>query len=294
MTKRIATFFLLLYAAFFCFQQQGRSAGWLPLAASPTGGCSQATTFLARTSGLSGTQSTAYTTMICGMVTDGTYCGTVQDGFYIFATNTTTTANLNLCSTSFGLTATGSPTFTANQGYTGTGATTDYLSTGFVPRTAGGNMVLNSTSLSVCVFTSRTTNNNYVEVGVGGSGGDFTYIKPEAGNFESDINNGAFPTGTNANAQGNWIISRTGSANYAVYNNGVATSFSPRTSTSDQLPDVAGIDILVLNNNNSIQSATADQLGAVWFGAGVGATPAANISTRIRAYFAAVGAPSGC
>lgn len=37
MIKRTIVFFLLLYAAFFCFQQQGRSAGWLPLAKVLTG-----------------------------------------------------------------------------------------------------------------------------------------------------------------------------------------------------------------------------------------------------------------
>src|SRR5229473_5562637 len=71
-------------------------AGWLPLAQAPGGGCSQATTFLARTSGLSGTETTAYTNLICGLVTDGVYPS--LDALYIFATNTTTTANLNLIS----------------------------------------------------------------------------------------------------------------------------------------------------------------------------------------------------
>ena len=68
------------------------------------GGCSAATTFLARTSGLSGTETTAYTTMICGMITDGTW--SLFDGLYVFATNTKTTAKLNLVSTSYGLTRT--------------------------------------------------------------------------------------------------------------------------------------------------------------------------------------------
>jgi hypothetical protein len=58
---------------------------------TPSGGagCTAATNFLARTSGLSGTETTAYTTMICGLVTDGiitgnlsgaTSCGSILDG----------------------------------------------------------------------------------------------------------------------------------------------------------------------------------------------------------------------
>src|SRR5229473_4702071 len=148
-------------------------AGWLPLAQAPGGGCSQATTFLARTSGLSGTETTAYTNLICGLVTDGiitgtlsgaTGCGTVLDGLYIFATNTTTTANLNLCGTSFGLTTSAAPSFTADRGYTGNG-TTQFLDTGFIPSAAGGATTLNSTSLGAYVLTNRTTGNTAVTIG---------------------------------------------------------------------------------------------------------------------------------
>jgi hypothetical protein len=38
--------------------------------AGPPPGCSQATAFLARTSGLDGTHTMAYTNLICGLVTD--------------------------------------------------------------------------------------------------------------------------------------------------------------------------------------------------------------------------------
>jgi hypothetical protein len=135
-------------------------------ATSGGAGCTAATNFLARTSGLSGTETTAYTTMICGLVTDGvitgnlsgaTGCGSVLDGLYIFATNTTTTANLNLCGTSYGLTQHGSVTFNADTGYTGDG-TTGYFDTGFNPSTAGGNFSLNSASIGSYILTNRTTN----------------------------------------------------------------------------------------------------------------------------------------
>ena len=86
------------------------------LAIAGSGGCSQATTFIARTSGLSGTESAAYTAMICGMVTDGTW--TLFDALYIFATNTTTSANLNLVSTNYNITVGVAPTFSADHGYT--------------------------------------------------------------------------------------------------------------------------------------------------------------------------------
>src|ERR1039457_3408340 len=93
-------------------------------AAIGSGNAAQTTAFLARTSGLSGTETTAYTNLINGLVSDGTW--SLLDALYIFATNSTTTANLNLISTSFGLTQHGTVTFSADHGYTGDG-TAGYL-----------------------------------------------------------------------------------------------------------------------------------------------------------------------
>jgi hypothetical protein len=71
--------------------------------------------FLARTSGLNAAHRNAYTALIDGLVTDGVW--TSLDALYITATDTTTNANLNLVSSSFPLTQTGTITFTADQGY---------------------------------------------------------------------------------------------------------------------------------------------------------------------------------
>src|SRR4051812_42354 len=62
--------------------------------------CAASTTFLARTSGLNGTHTNAYNALICGMVADGTWCGSLFDAIYIFATQDSTTALLNLCAAS--------------------------------------------------------------------------------------------------------------------------------------------------------------------------------------------------
>src|SRR5882672_2331491 len=104
----------------------------------------QTTAFLARTSGLSGTETAAYKVLINGLVADGVF--SLLDALYIFATNTTTTANLNLISTSFGLTGATPPTFTVDQGYTGNG-TTQFLDTGYVSSTAGLNLTQNNASI---------------------------------------------------------------------------------------------------------------------------------------------------
>src|SRR5882672_3340849 len=136
----------------------------------------QTTAFLARTSGLSGTETAAYKVLINGLVADGVF--SLLDALYILATNTTTTANLNLISTSFGLTQTGSVTFSADHGYNGDGST-GFLSTGFTPNVGGTQLTQNSASLGVYVLTNRTTASvNMTDIGthIGFSGSGSLYI----------------------------------------------------------------------------------------------------------------------
>jgi hypothetical protein len=89
-------------------------AGVNPAPSGGGGGCSQATNFLARVSSASltidGTHTTAYTNLICGLVTDGIITGSMSgsgsgasacgagsfDGLYIFATDTTAGSNQTL------------------------------------------------------------------------------------------------------------------------------------------------------------------------------------------------------
>ena len=111
-----------------------------------TPNCTASGNFLARTSGLSTPQKTAYDTMICGMVTDGvitgnlasTGCGAYLDVFYVLAAPDRATSHLNICGTSYPLTEVNGPiTFTANNGYNGNG-TNQYMSTnGYIAGGAG-------------------------------------------------------------------------------------------------------------------------------------------------------------
>jgi hypothetical protein len=109
------------------------AAGWLPLASSPAG-CSQSAAFLSRVAAQDASHTAAYQVLICGLVTDGVW--PKFDAFYILAANESATALTNLVGSSYPLTVNGSPTFSANAGYTG--AASAYLDTGFVPLTAGG------------------------------------------------------------------------------------------------------------------------------------------------------------
>jgi hypothetical protein len=282
--------FLLAFAVFFAFAPVS-DAGW-PSSGRvypPSGGgaCSQATTFLARTSGLSGTQTSAYTALICGMVTDGTW--SVMDGLYVFATNSTATANLNLVSTSYGLTQNGTVTFAANNGYTGDGLS-GYFTTGFTPSTAGGNMSTNSASIGGCVLTSRTTVVSNMAL-IGGVNAHASYIVPYGTTVhtEYDINDNDNLTAV-SNAQGSWIASLTSSSQGYYAHNGSSTSFA---ASSNALAD-AGLYISALDVTGSPLYFSADQIAYAFYGGGLTTTQITAVYNRLLTYLSTVGAASGC
>lgn len=129
-----------------CLLASSAQAAWHSVAqvsvTAAASGCSQATTFLARTSGLDAGHTTMYTTLICGLVTDGVYSG--FDALYFHATQDTTTAQLDLSASANNIVLAGSPVFTADRGYgtQGTG-TAPFLDT------AGTQCVQNSGSIGI-------------------------------------------------------------------------------------------------------------------------------------------------
>jgi hypothetical protein len=229
LTLRLYAFVI---AAALCFPSIGALAWWQSIqqvgvvtAATCSPG-THASTFLARTSGLSGTETAAYCNLINGLDTDSTYA--LLDALYIFATNTTTTANLNLVSTSFGLTQTGTVTFSADHGYTGDGSTGS-LNTNLTPPST--HFTQNSASIGVYILSNRTTSNSSAAIGGGGSAA-YYIIKPLDSGFTWEINAATFPTVANGSTQGAWIVSRPSSATENVYQNGSATAFGTASITS--------------------------------------------------------------
>jgi len=254
-----------------------KAAGWLPLAQ----GCGQAAVFINRTSGLSATENAAYTTMICGMVTDGTW--SLLDALYIFATNNTTTAALSLVSSTYNGTVNGTLTFSADHGWTGDGST-GYFGTGFVPNSASGNCKLNSCSMGIYDLTSNTGART-CQMGGKVSGVNTLICLPGSAVNIFEVNGPSTNTSTVANAQGMWSLSRTGSSGFTVYQNS-AVSSTP-SSTSNVLLDTQ-IYIFALGGTTPT-SFTSDQLSAAFIGGGMTDTQAENVQTRINNYMKAMG-----
>lgn len=265
--------------------------GWLPLVSQVD--AAQTIAFLARTSGLSGTETNAYRALINGLVSDGTF--SLLDILYIFATNTTTTANLNLISTSFGITSAAAPSFSADHGYTGNG-TTQYLDTNFNPATSGVNVTANSNSMGLYLTNTRAANGSQTDMGCANPANtiysymnalsDSTGINAEmnAFNFPASFSTAATPAGFSA-------LTRT-STTLSAYKNNSSTALSPSPATDAALGLPSNNYFLLAFNGPTAGVASAfapDTITAAFAGAGLSGAQFLLISNRINAYMTALG-----
>lgn len=249
-----------------------------PAAGGGGGDAAETTAFLARTSGLSGTEIAVYKALINGLVADGIF--SILDALYFFGTNTTATASLNLCSTNYGLTFSASYLFTADLGYTGLGPP-NFVDTGFNPSTAAGNFSLNSATIGFIDQTASSSNLNEVAVG---ASSPFTYAQPVSGgtSFFYDINGSNFPNFANTSAKGVWTITRTGASALAVYKNGSATAVHTSSGTSSSMPN-NNIYLMGLNNAGVPDNqALNDVFSAFWIGGGMTGAQASALHNRVN------------
>ena len=231
--------------------------------------------FIARISASNALQD-AYCNLIKGGETDGWItgnlsgaagCGTTgtePDLLYIFATNTTTTANLNLCGTSFGLTQHGTVTFAANTGYTGDGST-GYFDTGFNNSTQFGSS-LNSGVTGAYVLTSRTAQ-AWADVSAfqTSMGGSELFPSYTGSLLFLVINDQLYQSLTNVNAQGSILNTRTSSTNINSYKNN--SSFGSVTSSTAGAA-IANANVYILARDTTGSGASLfsqDQLSMVVF-----------------------------
>jgi hypothetical protein len=311
MVKWLIAIALLLFVAPAQAQLNGCPGGFCSpgapagnsLPSHSTGTCPQSNAFFSRVTGLSNKEAGAYNLLICGLVADGIItgglngpnsCGNVLDLLYVFATNTTTTANTNLCGTLYLLVPTeGLPVFTSDVGYT---AGSGCLNTQFIPSAANGNMQFISAHWGIYILTNRTANTTTSLLGAQDAAGDTTDFLPlynssgTPNSMNVNVNSGSFgATIANpaATTQGSWISSRTSPTLTTIYRNGSALT-SQNTGLGVQLPFVP-FYILARNNNNDCQVPDSVQVSAAWLGGGLNSTQAGLIQTRINNYMKTFG-----
>lgn len=254
-----------------------------------TPSCTASTNWLARATNVTLTaDKTNYDNLLCGLNTDGVLAK--LDALYVYAAPDTTTAKLNLVQNAFNSTQTGSLTFAAYVGYTGDHAT-GFLDTIFNPFTAGGHFVQNSASLSVCVLSSRNTNQGWIALGTNSV--NFSFITPYAqftNTVAYGLNSGSALAPANTNAQGLWTVSRTSSSAIALYRNGV--SFDSSGANTSGSVDNDNIYVFAVDASGA-SGFTGDQQAAAAIGGALTSGDAGNLRTRINTYLTAYSV-SGC
>lgn len=189
-----------------------------PAASGGGGGCSQATTYL---SGASTSFTSAYTTMICGLVTDGDFANLSR--LLVHATDSSTLSLKDII-TATGFSITGSATFTANNGYIST--------TGLIDLGVAYSSIWTSSSASFGAWTTGGANQEN-NCPVGEASGSFdTFLIPFSfgGNTGGSVN-GVGISGTTSTATGFFAADLSGTTLTTLLN-GVSSGTTTGTGAS--------------------------------------------------------------
>ncbi len=247
--------------------------------------------FLARTSGLDATHVNAYTALINSLISHGIW--SKLDVLHIYATQDSTTALLNLISTSYNAITHGSPTFTADRGFTGVDtSSTVYIDTQFNPVTATTPVYAqNSAHMSAWVLNNVTSNQPTIG-SYNGSNTDYLYSKfvgDGKAYFRINVTAVAGQQGVaNSDARGHYISNRSTSSAIQGYMNG-SSIFSDGAQASIAPPS---LNIYALGgNNNGTAAGTGQQEAELSLGSNLNSTDAGNFYGDLRTYMTAVGVP---
>ncbi len=230
-----------------------------------------------------------YDALIRALLAAGVW--TKLDALYLLAAADAATALTNLRQASYGLTAVNSPTFEADRGYTGNG-TTQYLSTGFNPSTAGGQWVQNSATSGVWKRTHSTSAVAALTgapMFYGGPGNPHClFYRDQAGGWlgaSLNASGAGAPSGPATGDTGLIAMSRTSSTAVAGYINGSVELSAGHTSTG--LPNGTLTMLGIVVNATELSQ---HQISAGVIGAGLDAAEHAALYNAVHSYLQAVGA----
>jgi hypothetical protein len=245
-----------------------------------------ATAFLARTSGLDTTHRNAYIDFINGLDTDSLFAK--FDWLQVYATQDSTTALLNLVSSSYNATLVTAPTFTADRGFTGVSG--NYIDSGFNPSTAGSpNYVQNSSHISL-----------WSVIDIGGValspmgidsflGETEIFPRYNDGNAYFRINGSAISGVTNASPVGHFIANRSSSTAVQGYKNGssvLTATDNSHAPLNHNFPVCAQY-----HYDSSTLVISTHQIAMASMGSSLNSTDVTNLYNRLRTYMTAVGVP---
>ena len=158
---------------------------------------------------------TQYATLIDALVAGGVWAK--LDTLYVFAAVDQATALTNLVQSSYGATATGAPTFTGDQGFTG--AASKYLDTGFNPTTAGSPK-LTQNSANLFVWSGTVAAQTNAAISYNAAAGLLMILRYTNDTSIYRIHNASGLTPVNTDGSGLFVGSRTSSVATTCYRNG--------------------------------------------------------------------------
>lgn len=218
---------------------------------------------------VSSARKTLVRALIDGLISDGVW--SKLDRLWLFAAEDQPSALTDLVKGALA-TAVNSPTFTTDRGFVCNGTAT--VNSNFNPTTAGGLYQANSASFGGWKEDSAGSTGALV-------GNVASHLNPRwvAGDIIfTQINEGGERTaGTTTDASGFWVLTRTASNAWAVYRNGSSMG--------------TGSDASTTMDNASFVASSGNTFDAMFIGAGLTSTDAANFNTRMRTYMTAVGVP---
>lgn len=181
------------------------------------------------------------------------------------------------------LTPVNSPTFTADQGYTGNGSNM-YLNSNYTPSTDGSSMVQNSAAFGVWVRDVGTAGTKSFMGVLGGSGsiirrrGDSNTWQTIGPNGPSTPVDGAV---NSSSATGLLSANRSGSSAQQAYRNGASEGTSTGTSES---PPNRPFYLLAFNQNGSAAQFSEGQISIAFCGGSLTATEHDDLYDILNAY----------
>jgi hypothetical protein len=208
------------------------------------------------------------------MVSDGTWAK--MDILFIFATQDTTTAQLNLVSSTFSASLISTPTFTADRGFTGNA--TAGVTSNFNPATASSpNYVQDSAHLSTWNLSNISEAQAVI---LNGNGSIGLYPSFSGTDFYGRVNDTGSPYTIGADNRGHLLTTRTTSTNRNGYQNGGLLGSITQASSA---PDNSIVKLLADGSTRQIAMMSA--------GGSLNATDELNFYNRLRTYMTAVGVP---
>jgi|SRR5215510_7343599 len=214
---------------------------------------------------------------------------TKLDVLYLFAAADSQAALINWKAPgTFNATATSSPTFTADRGYTGNGSSS-YVDSNYNLSSSGG--VYAASDAALFAWNLRVGIPSAPNGLMGSSGTDVTQIYPRLGGGNTlrvciNTTSAIIDIGGNTASEGFYAASRTASNAAAVYKNGSSVGTNS-TSTSPALPNTTMTFLRVNAQHADWQCAGGG------FGSSLNSTEHAALCNALSAYLTSVGALGG-